>query len=123
MCLISSEGALSLVTVVPLDCALAVVVVVVVGIHGSFGVVGVVGVVELVEVDKVIVHRGEIVLAVGFLLGVDAEDDRDRRVNGHGWEAQRQCRLGTDGDHQAGVAIAQPVEKREEHAAPLGVSP
>ena len=76
MCLISSKGARSLFTIVPFLGAVVLAVIVIVSVHGSLGVV------QLIEVDEVVVPRDQIVLAIGFLLGVVAEDDRDRRVDG-----------------------------------------
>ena len=89
----------------------------IVGTHGFLGIV------RLVKVYDVVIFRGQGILAIRFLLGVVTEGDRNWRVDSHGREAQGECGLRTDRGHQAGRAIAQPMEKREQHAAPLGVSP
>ena len=88
------EGVRSLFTVAPFRGAVALAVIGIVGVHGSFGVV------EVVEVDEVVILRDQSILAIGFLLGVVAEDDRDRRVDCHGWEAQGKCGLRTNRDHR-----------------------
>ena len=88
-----------------------------------FGVYGLVKVVQLVEVDEVVVVRYQVVLAIGFFVGVVAENDRNRRIDAHGWEVQGECGFRTDRDEETGFAVAKPVEKREQHSAPFGVSP
>ena len=70
MCLMSSKGARSIFMIISFHGAVVLAVIVIVSIHGFFGIV------RLVKVDDVVILRGQIVLAIGFLPGVVAESLR-----------------------------------------------